>query len=107
MNLYENNGYLKLGSYRRRRYVMAVRNRIPCCYVEVTKERRKRLDGHPVSVHGGVSFEGTLGTISGWWIGWDYGHPGDYIKGVQSGVRWTEEDLEAHCKAAIIQLESL
>lgn len=107
MDLYQNNGYVKLGSYRKVRYMVAVRNHIPCCYVEVPA---KLLDaGFPsdIDVHGGISFAGEFSNIKGYWLGWDYGCVGDYIKDVQSGVKWTEEDLVAHCQSAIIQMEKM
>ena len=109
MDLYQNNGYVKLGAYRKVRYMVAVRNHIPCCYVEVPVKLRPLIAGRPdiIDVHGGITFSGEFSNIKGHWLGWDYGREGDYIKGVQSGVKWTEEDLEVHCKAAIIQMEGL
>jgi len=109
MDLYRNNGYMKTGAYRGFRYMVAVRNHIPCCYVEIPKKMRRFLGDRPdgINVHGGISFTGGLGYVSGFWIGWDYGHEGDYVKGVQNGIQWTEDDLDAHCKAAIIQMEKM
>ncbi len=109
MDLYKSNGYVKIGSYHKTRYMVRVSNHIPLCYVEIPEKLRTLLGNRPdvLAVHGGITFAGSLNNISGYWIGWDYGHFGDYIPDVQSGVQWTEEDLVVHCESAIIQLESL
>lgn len=40
-----------------------------------------------------------------WWLGWDYGHCGDYWETpggfVCNGKRWSREEIEAECKAVI------
>ena len=69
----------------------------------------------PIECHGGLSYsESWLRTSSstvyedgGWWIGWDYGHPGDYqphIPDTQLAKRWTTEELIEECKNVIDQL---
>ncbi len=109
MDLYKNNGYIKTGFFRGFCYVIAVRNGIPCCYVEIPESLRILLGNNPdtIAVHGGITFAGTLATHKGYWIGWDYGHPDDYIPGVQSGIQWSEDDLVGHCESAIMQLGRL
>lgn len=49
-------------------------------------------------VHGGFTFFGcrrSLGLDGGLWLGWDYGHYGDYVGGssINDGYKWTTQEI--------------
>lgn len=88
----------------------------PCAYVKIP-------DGHPyfrvfyekcdIWCHGGLTYSGdTLGAHSdtvrtGWWIGWDYAHYGDYCCFTcveMPGRQWTLKEIRAEVASVIDQL---
>lgn len=90
----------------------------PCAYVKIP-------DGHPyfqkdyydfdLECHGGLTYANdTLGAYSssthrtGWWIGWDYAHYGDYTLYSDGsefpGRKWTLKEIKAEVEAVIDQL---
>lgn len=94
----------------------------PCCYIKLPKGHKyygKNYNDIPLSVHGGLTYSEkhlwvTEDVIdeTGWWIGWDYAHIGDYL-GFESVFRheyeppnklWTIEELEQDCRNAIDEL---
>lgn len=91
----------------------------PCCYIKLP-QGHKYYETHyndiPLEVHGGLTYgEKSLQVIrnvfdeSGYWIGWDYAHYGDYY-GASShelGKRWSIEELEKECRDAIDQLSKM
>ncbi len=85
--------------------------------------RRYFDDGYSlmdIDCHGGLSFsriikEGEKGwpqkLTPGSWIGWDYGHAGDYVEGLDvmltnrlGGYRWTINEIDKECHYVINQL---
>lgn len=84
----------------------------PCTYlnVEGTKYENIHYDEIPLSVHGGLTFNGKLDCHpNAVWIGWDYAHCGDYNPRLTSlgGHKWTTDELikeaeEAAKKFAIL-----
>ena len=90
----------------------------PCAYILVTQEfvdRHKDLYGDlpDIGVHGGVTHTGPL-DIHGLnnpediWIGWNYGHAGDWTghmsneKNAKCGhIKYTTADIVTDCKEAI------
>lgn len=88
----------------------------PCAYVKIP-------DGHPyfqvdyvkcyIRCHCGLTYAGDkLGAFTdtvrtGWWIGWDYAHAGDYCcyPGITiPGKTWTLTEIRAEVASVIDQL---
>ena len=78
--------------------------------------RNKHYNEIPLGVHGDLTFSGNNATVlkgiairEDWWIGWDYGHFGDYIHGdsKSSSKVWTLEEVEAEVHKAILDLVNL
>lgn len=79
----------------------------------------KKIDVHnfrdlPIKCHGNLSF-GTKVEFDnqkftkGWWIGWDYGHKGDYapkltLKKGRKERFYSEKEVITECKAVIKQV---
>ncbi len=94
----------------------------PTAYIRIPKNNRfygKEEGEIDVNVHGGITYseEGLYiengKTIEGWFIGWDYGHYGDYlgfeekyIKGCASGKKWTTDEIFAEVREACYQIQS-
>lgn len=95
----------------------------PCAYIELPKEHEyygKDYDDIDISCHGGITYISSQGIISkdnenhrdGFWIGWDYGHYGDYMGYEETfsidlrigGKRWTTEEILAQVKDVTWQL---
>ena len=94
-------------------------NRInPTAYVKVPDTHPfygKNYDEIDINVHGGLTFSGDRANILGksdagnFWIGWDYGHLGDYlaipqISFGQDGHQWSMAEILEHVKDVIGQL---
>ena len=94
----------------------------PCCYIKLPKGHKYEnidYDNIPLSVHGGLTYGESYLIVAvvggkqikdetGYWIGWDYAHYGDYL-GYDSppyfGTRiYATEELEMDCRNAIDQL---
>lgn len=103
-----------------------------CAYVELPKDHpfRKNFrkstnswskvpywdyDAVPLNVHGGLTFGELVkkgdtfeqGFTPGYWVGWDYGHVGDFINLAVADFTdkyWSYTDVENDCKDAIEQL---
>jgi len=84
-----------------------------------SKLTKKDYDDIDLDVHGGLTFKETFtgketpednwwGFTKGTWIGWDYGHAGDFIYGdFDFGLgekRWEYKEVESEIKQAIKQL---
>lgn len=56
-------------------------------------------DDNDTYVHGGFTFFGRLRSygLDGLWLGWDYGHYGDYVRGSsindKSSKKWTTQEI--------------
>lgn len=75
----------------------------PLYKVDYRNDEIEKLDYTP---HGYFTYSGNrFDNKNEWWLGWDYGHAGDYwgIEGVftQNGKKWSREEIEAECKAVI------
>ena len=92
----------------------------PCCYIKLplgNKYYNKCYDDIELNVHGGLTYASdTLKldnlTITGWIIGWDYAHLGDYYGydiplshfSIEYNKQYTTDELINDCKNAIDQL---
>lgn len=100
-------------------YVKNLNGRYPTAYVEIPEGhplyRKKPTDA--LDVHGYVTYaESSLQPLegTGWFIGWDYGHAGDYAPYYEKGEylevhsrKWTVDDVIAECVSACEQLEEM
>lgn len=93
----------------------------PLAYVKLPKnhpwKRKKNYWNIPLEVHGSLTFmarvktkedAGWQGFDKGTWIGWDYGHAGDYVDyGDGTGFsalgerHWSDVEVEEEIKSAI------
>lgn len=83
-----------------------------------TSRKKRRLAESIVDCHGGVTFSSWLCPMvhepkimdvqDRWFVGWDYGHYGDFVTGLapHSGKRWTTREMIADCKRAIESISS-
>jgi hypothetical protein len=102
-------------------YVKNLNGRHPTAYICVPEGHplygKCLTDEIPLKVHGGVTYaEGRLyhAEGSGWYIGWDYGHAGDYAAYYEEGSylyenskRWTVDEIIDECVSACEQLEEM
>lgn len=101
-------------------YVKNVNGRFPTAYVEIPEGHPlygKTLHTDALDVHGGVTYaESSLQPLesTGWFIGWDYGHAGDYAPYYEKGEylevhsrKWMVDDVIAECMSACEQLEEM
>lgn len=89
----------------------------PTAYIRVPKDNKlygKEIEQIDINVHGGITYseEGLYikdgQVIEGWFIGWDYGHYGDYL-GFEETYRtgrkkWTTEEIKREVCNACYQL---
>ena len=94
----------------------------PCCYIKLPKGHKyENVDygNIPLTVHGGLTYGESCLIVAvvdgkqikdetGYWIGWDYAHCGDYL-GYDSPpffgtCIYATEELEMDCRNAIDQL---
>lgn len=92
----------------------------PTAYVEIPKDHPYYKAGYDdididIDVHGGLTYSGNMGKDGEWYLGWDYGHFGDY-SGVElmypldlriGGKLWTYEEILEDVKTAIGQLKEV
>ena len=105
------------GEYKDYKYVMLYGGMYPCAYVQLKPEDKYyetyNYNDIDIDVHGGITFTEKyykgikyylfkLG-YRGHWIGWDYGHGGDYTGGGY-GKKWTLEEIISDCEKVIEQL---
>lgn len=108
--VYGKEGVLSEGLHSGYRFIIVNGKFYPSVFVRVPEAH----PAHGVSVddlcdircHGGITFSGELLDQRGWWVGWEYNHPGDYRAGSHKGSvkRWTTEELYASCSFVIKQL---
>lgn len=115
---YNYNEILNEGIYRGYHYVIASLGTHPCAYIEIPEGHRyynEAYDEIPLDCHFGLTYTNDTGILngdnwrSGYWIGWDYAHLGDYYcaKGYSKSPllkRWTTEEILAEVKNVINQL---
>lgn len=92
----------------------------PCAYVDVTNTSLHGSDYDDIDItcHGGLTFASdNLSTVetTGWFIGWDYAHYGDFV-GYElnystcfrlNGRMWTTEEIVDECKSVIDQIKKI
>ena len=104
---------LKSGEYRDHKWVIRTLGRYPCAYVSVVG-KMSYDEAEPLETpYGGISYAsddfGRLECLdAGYsWIGWDYGHCGDYnaLFPDFGGDKHTIEEIETNIKEVIDELE--
>lgn len=113
--------------YKGINYLIKINPRLgfPLAYIKLPENHKwikEDCSEIPLDVHGGLTFKETItgkekgednwwGFTKGTWIGWDYGHYGDYMfedyKIGLKGKTWDYEEVEAEVKKAIRQLLKL
>lgn len=105
--------------YKGFRYYIITLGAYPCAYVSIPSGHDLRgvdytyING--IGVHGGLTYSEFFLQLKniilkGWFIGWDYGHYGDYMKLYHDmefsfgGKKWTKEEIEEDCKSVIDQI---
>ena len=96
------------GCHKGHQYVVMSQGTHPCCYVAFPNGKAVNTD--LIDCHGGVTYTkdhlpGDTPISGVYWIGWDYAHTGDWIWFDPWGKKWTTEELEAECIAAIDSVE--
>lgn len=103
--------------------ILNLHGRYPTAYVRLKdNEILKHYDDYEIEVHGGLTFLGTpLTREDGTWLGWDYGHYGDYTylrskvledlledlyedMNLSEKKKWTTEEVQEEAKSVIEQL---
>lgn len=98
-------------------YVILSLGTHPCGYVEIPKSHpyfgKDYDECYAIDCHGGLTYSssylrmGEGKQLDGWFIGWDYGHWGDYYGSadfMNSGHKWTTEEIRQECFNVIEQL---
>jgi len=111
------------GEYKGFNFVIVSYGTHPCAYVEIPKSHplyETDYDCIDIDCHGGLTFDGDLlfvdDSLKGWYIGWDYAHPGDYV-GYMLGVyedlgtpcadkKWKTEEIYEEVKKVIEQISN-
>lgn len=95
----------------------------PTAYIRIPKNNKfygKEAGKIDVDVHGGITYseEGLYvekgKEIEGWFIGWDYGHYGDYLGFEErypllcrtGGKKWTTDEIFAEVREACYQIQA-
>jgi len=103
-------------TYRGYEYVIVTYGSHPCAYVKMlenSKNYEKNYDDIDINVHGGLTFGDDLTRVrkdlTGWYIGWDYAHLGDFTfynhsLGISPEKKYTINEIEIDCKDVINQL---
>lgn len=108
------------GEFMGHMYEICTNGAHPTAYVScgclATYDKKEDYDDLPV--HGGCTFAGTRESGDGLWIGWDYGHYGDYMEplGVtenslinfgfrHQGKKWTALEVMQDVIKAILNIE--
>ena len=104
------NEILARGEYEDIDYIVKDLGTHPTAYVRCPEEYLKfKEEDIPVTVHGGVTFKGSLTGEKGIWIGWDYAHIGDYYASnfldmESEGTKHTTKELIKECKSAVHEM---
>lgn len=114
--VYMNKSILDLldsGIYNGYQYRIVSRGLHPCAYVELPEGHKYYgLDYNdiPVDCHGSLTYSyiyvDGLFSGTGWWIGWDYAHSGDYtgLNLCEHWKKWTTAEILEEVKQVIDQL---
>ena len=103
------------GSYKGLDFYVLSLGTHPCAYIDVSDTPLAGKDYNDIWIdcHGGLTYSANrLVTVDkkGWFIGWDYGHYGDYIGGdffAMDDKRWTTEEIVEECKSVIEQINEI
>ena len=114
---------LTSSTYQGYNYYVLSMGILPCAYVEIPKDSKYfnvDYDNIPIYCHGGLTYsEGFLHTVATideerYFIGWDYGHYGDYMGFYNTrnnllnlGKKWTTIEIIKECIDVIRQLVKL
>ena len=98
---------LDQGKYNGRKYYIISYGSHPCAYVENIEGYDGYDEIEEISVHGGVTFNGTKENTHV--IGWDYAHCCDYVGYLPNsdGKKWTTSEIKEEVFKVIDQLEEL
>ena len=120
--IYENNQHspeqLAAGTFLGYDYYALSFGTHPCAYVELPRNNKyfgRIYDDIPIECHGGLTYSSNkLHTVdhTGWFIGWDYAHWGDYNGSLpdflnKGSNQYTTVEMIEDCKQVIMQMESL
>ena len=102
------------GTYKGLDYYVLNLGTHPCAYIDVTDTSLHDIEYEEIDiiVHGGLTYSRPfLATVdkTGWFIGWDYGHYGDFTGADMmfppelqfGGKQWTTEEIVIHCEDVI------
>lgn len=94
----------------------------PTAYIKIpedSKYYKKDMYDIDIAVHGGITYaeEGLYADnreVKGWFIGWDYGHCGDYAGYEEilpsnirtNGKKWTTEEIKKELREACYQIQN-
>ena len=109
---------LNIGNYKGFNYYIMNLGTHPTAYIEIPKQHKiynKTYDDIDLEVHCGLTYSRNYlyideyKKIKGWFIGWDYGHYGDYSGYDEllpkqfrtEGKKWTTEEILEEVKSAI------
>lgn len=103
------------GTYKGLDYYVLSLGTHPTAYIDVsdTKLAGKDYNDIDIECHGGLTYgRNRLLTVDkkGWFIGWDYGHCGDYrgdCRFTMGNKRWTTEEIVEECKSVIEQINEM
>lgn len=107
---------LAAGTYKGIDYYILNMGTHPCAYIDVTSTPLNGVNYENIDLecHGGLTYSREyLATVDkkGWFIGWDYGHYGDYMKlscmlpGELDGKQWTTKEILLEVKRVIEQFD--
>jgi len=107
---------LHSGKYNGYDFVILSLGTHPTAYVRLPKTHigyKKGYDDVAVTCNGGLTYanDNVKGSDkTGWWIGWDYAHCGDYsgydYDFSRNGHKWSTEEIFDEVKSVISQLKS-
>lgn len=105
---------LAADSYRGITYYVISWGSHPCAYINVAHTKYKNMSYSEmnklgVNCHGGFTYSESkmpVSDVEGWYLGWDYAHPNDYIHyfgcdASSNYKRWTTKELERECEKVI------
>lgn len=108
-NLRHSPELIRIGVYKNFNYYIYSLGTHPCAYVNIGNTSLDHVDYDDIDIqcHGNLTYSmETLHDldIKGWFIGWDYAHPEDYIGGFTDGIKWTVKEIEEECIDVIEQV---
>ena len=122
------------GTVGRYEYCVVTNSRVPCAYVKLPNDHpyfNKNYGECEIEVHGGLTYSDidcrTQEGNTGWWLGWDYGHFGDFtdtyleiqmFNAILAGTQyegasigadkiWTVDEIVNECHSVIGQLRAV